>query len=142
MSEKITKEQYAAAVIEFIKLARQDTSGARVAAQVLLSAYNGDAFQLDVSSLCNLDSNNHKLAMTIIKGRYDTHCEPHDLIKNGSQIFGELWDQWIRLHVETRGLPICDACNGRGSVWVNPDDDNCSKTRPCTRCAGKGRVAC
>ncbi len=139
MSEKITKKEYAAAVIELIHLAQQGTGGGRMAAQVLLSAYNGDAFQLDVAGLGNLDRKNHDLAMTVIRGRYDTCCEPHDMVKDGSKIFGALWDRWIRLHVEERGKRECPDCNGRGKLFLNDDDDD-MRTKPCSRCAGKGRV--
>jgi len=37
----MTKQDYAAAIIKLVPLAQGDTGGSRVAAQVLLSAYNG-----------------------------------------------------------------------------------------------------
>jgi len=137
--EKITLEQYRTAVKAFICLAQQPTSGGRVAAQVILSAYNGAAFQLDVSSLCNLDRNNFETAMIVIRGRYDTGYEPHSLILDGSKILRQLWDQWSRLHVETRGLPECPNCDGRGTVYLSDDEDDI-RTKPCPRCEGKGKV--
>lgn len=140
MSDKITLEQYGAACKAIIQLAQQPTSGGRVAAQVILSAYNGGAFQLDVSSLCNLDRNNFETAMIVIRGRYDTGYEPHSMFVDGSKILRKLWDQWSRLHVETRGLPECPRCDGRGTLYLNPDDDNDIRTKPCPRCDGKGKV--
>jgi len=44
--DMISPEEYAKAVADGIELARQPTGGGRVMAQVLLSAYNGDSFQL------------------------------------------------------------------------------------------------
>ena len=110
-----------------------------MAAQVLLSAYNGEAFQLDVAGLGNMDRNNYELAMTVIRGRYDTGYEPHDMVKDGSKIFGDLWDIWKRLHVEERGKHLCPDCNGRGTLYLSQDDDD-MRTKPCPRCSGKGRV--
>jgi hypothetical protein len=42
-------------VVKFVDLVRQSTSGGRVAAQVLLSAYNGSDYQLDVAGMGSLD---------------------------------------------------------------------------------------
>lgn len=137
MLEKITKEEYAAAVISLIHLAQQGTSGGKVAAQVLLSAYNGEEFQLDVASLNNLDRNNYELAITVIRGRYEICCEPHSVVKEGSKIFGALWDRWRRLHVEERGKRECPDCGGRGKIFADDDDD---VGTPCPRCKGKRRV--
>lgn len=138
--EKVTKEQYADAVARFVALARQQTSGGRVAAQVLLSTYNGNDFQLDLADMGDLDRNNFELAMTIIRGRYETGREPHSLIINGSSVFGELWDSWVGLHITERGKVECPDCDGRGSLWLTPDDERDNRTKPCSRCAGNGRV--
>lgn len=59
--EKITPKEYAEAVVHCINLARQPTHGGCVAAQVLLSAYNGFSFQLDVFALGCLDPTNYKM---------------------------------------------------------------------------------
>ena len=32
--------------------------------------------------------------MTTIRGRYETGIEPHALVKDGSGVFGSLWEQW------------------------------------------------
>lgn len=140
MLDKISREEYTAAVIELIHLAQQPTGGGRVAAQVLLSAYSGEAFQLDVAGLGNLDSKNHRLAMIVIQGRYDTNTEPHSVVAGGDKVFRGLWDQWRRLHVEERGLPECRDCDGMGTLYQNPNDEDDIRTKPCPRCFGKGRV--
>jgi len=138
--ENVTKEQYADAVVKFVDLARQPTSGGRVAAQVLLSAYNGMEFQLDLASMGNLDRADFEIAMTIIRGRYETWTEPHTLVVNGSKVFQGLWDTWSHLHVQERGKTECPACDGRGALLLNPDDEHDERTRPCPRCAGKRRI--
>jgi hypothetical protein len=138
--EKVTKEQYADAVVKFVDLARQPTSGGRVAAQVLLSAYNGMEFQLDLASMGNLDRDNFEIAMTIIRGRYETWTEPHHLIANGDTIFCNLWDTWFALHVKERGKVECPTCDGRGQLLLNPEDENDERAKPCPRCAGNRRI--
>ena len=138
--EKVTKEQYADAVARFVTLARQHTSGGKVAAQVLLSTYNGSDFQLDLAGMGNLDRNNFELAMTIIRGRYETGREPHSLIVNGSSVFGELWESWFALHVTERGKADCPDCDGKGNLCLNPDQERDNRTEACPRCAGQGRV--
>lgn len=137
MLEKVSREEYAQAVVAAIHLARQCTSGARVAAQALLSAYNGQEFQLDVSDLGNLDRKNYEVVLTVIRGRCDTGYEPHSMVKNGSKIFGDLWDKWKRLHVEERGKRECPTCDGWGRVDRDEDGEG---GRECPRCAGSGRV--
>ena len=137
MAFRVSVEAYAAAVAKLVPLAQQDTGGSKVAAQVLLSAYNGYDYQVDIAGMCNLDEANHDAVMTVIQGRYDTGKEPHTLIENGGKIFEGLWHDWHRLHVEERGKKICPTCDGRGLVFKNDDDEDGT---PCTRCKGEGRV--
>lgn len=138
--ETVTKEVYAEAVVGLLELARQPTSGGRVAAQVLLSAYNGFDYQLDVSDMGSLDPKNFETAMTVIRGRYQTGVEPHNLVSNGSRIFEKLWELWLRLHVKESGKVESPGCDGKGELWLNPDDENDDRTETCPRCAGKGRL--
>lgn len=133
----MTKETYAKAVVRFVDLAQQGTGGGRVAAQVLLSAYNGFDFQLDVSDLSSLDRENFETAMLIIRGRYETGIEPHSLIPNGNKVFQGLRQKWIRLHVKERGKVECPRCRGIGRIFANEDDEEGGE---CQYCAGKGRV--
>ena len=133
----VTTEQYADAVAKLVNVARQGTGGGLVAAQVLLSAYNGFDYQLDISSLGNLDRDNFESAMVIIRGRYETGKEPHTLVANGDRIFGALWNQWFRLHVKERGKVDCPRCDGRGRTYANDNDEDGT---PCALCEGKGRV--
>ncbi len=137
MLKQVSQEEYTKAVIAAIQLAQQSTSGGRMAAQALLSAYNGEDFQLDIASLSVLDRNNFETIMTVIRGRYDTGTEPHYLVENGSQIFRDLWDHWERLHVVERGKRECPTCDGRGRVYKDDDDD---EGQECSHCKGKGHV--
>lgn len=100
---EITVLQYANAVSLLIKLARKDCSGSRACAQVLLSAYNGGEFQLDITDLCLLDETYYDQAMTVIRGRVELRIEPHELIVDGGLVFEELWNQWRGYHISQRG---------------------------------------
>lgn len=99
----ITPLQYAESVSALIKLARKDCSGSRVCAQVLLSAYNGGVFQLDITDLCLLDDDYYDHAMTVIRGRVELRTEPNELIVDGGLVFEELWNQWRGYHISQRG---------------------------------------
>ena len=140
MDGQISATEYADAVARFVMVAQQRTSGGAVAAQVLLSAYNGFDFQLDVAGMGSLDVANYQDALAIIRGRYETGREPHTLIPDGDRIFRGLWDRWFHLHVRERGKESCSDCDGRGVTFVNPlaEEDNRSST--CTRCRGKGWI--
>ena len=59
--EDVTYQQYQDAVIQLCELAQRDTSGSRAAAQVILSAYNGYRWQVDITELCYLFSNWHPI---------------------------------------------------------------------------------
>lgn len=80
----------------------QDGSGARAAAQVLLSAHNGYHYQIDLPDLCNLDNEYYLHALNVIHGRVKTMIEPHNLIDNGDDIFEELEKRWQYLNVRER----------------------------------------
>ena len=80
----------------------QDGSGARAAAQVLLSAFNSLSFHVEIVDLCNLDTKNFKYAVDIIKGRVVTKEEPQKMIEGGDEIFRKLWEKWSHLSVDKR----------------------------------------
>ncbi|ORJ61341.1 DUF7673 family protein [Geothermobacter hydrogeniphilus] len=101
---KISVEEYAGAVEKLVPIALQDTSGSRAAAQVLLSAYNGSEWQLDVTDLCVLDHEHYHAALAVIRGRVELLIEPHKLIHDGDSIFHRIWDLWEYLHVGNRAM--------------------------------------
>jgi hypothetical protein len=102
MDSRITIEQYTESVEKLVGLAQQHSSGARVAAQVLLSAYNGCEFPLDIADLSCLNDFYYRHAINIIRGRAECLYEPQRKIKNGSKIFVELCDDWHSLHISER----------------------------------------
>lgn len=134
----ITKQEYTDAIVKLVSLAQGDTGGSRVAAQVLLSAYNGADFQMDIVDLCNLDHVYYQTALAVIRGRVELREEPQNFVENGDEVFRDLWHRWERLHVSNRGLPDCFTCHGSGSVYVDPDDDENYARKQCPKCGGKG----
>lgn len=97
-----TVTDYANAIVELIKLADWHCGGSRAAAQVVLSLYNGDNWQLDLTDLCVLDDRYFAVCMVAITGRRKFGIEPHQLIKNGQAVFDRLQDEWKRYHVKNR----------------------------------------
>ena len=138
LNQVITTEQYFNSVSALIKVARMDTSASRAAAQVLLSAYNGQEWQLNVTDLCFLDPVNMHHAMMVIQGRVGLMREPQEGINNGDEIFSELWKQWQRFNIDNRHLRTCQECYGTGEVYANLDDENDYSTKTCPYCEGKG----
>lgn len=134
----MTPEIYAEAIYKLVNIAQGDTDGSCVAAQVLLSAYNGEAFQLNIVDLCNLDQEHYQAALLVIRGRKELGREPQSCLENGEIVIRNLWEQWKRYHVANRGKPTCNLCYGSGLIPEYPDDEcNFSQTT-CTQCEGKG----
>jgi hypothetical protein len=93
---------YTLAVSQLLNLAHKDVGGSRVAAQVLLSLYNGDEFHVDLTDLCLLDEHYYHAAMIAIRGRIEFRNEPHEMIGGGGKLFEQLWEDWKHLHVKNR----------------------------------------
>ncbi|WP_224981281.1 DUF7673 family protein [Geomonas agri] len=126
----VSRDVYAAAVNKLVERAQTSTYGGQAAAQVLLSCYNGYDFQANLTDLNNLDRSDFELAITVIRGRRDTCYEPHQVIDNGSEIFLQLREDWIHLHVAERGKVPCRTCDGEGKI----------DGKQCVRCEGSGQV--
>jgi uncharacterized protein YoaH (UPF0181 family) len=135
----ISKEEYQKAVELLTALAQTGTSGGRAAAQVVLSAYNGSDWQLDVTDLCVLDPESYLAALNVIRGRVELRIEPHRLIPDGDQVFSRIWDRWKRYNIENRWKQPCPSCWGRG-VHVDYDDEDREIRTPCKRCGGTGLI--
>lgn len=133
-------KEYEESVLLLTALAQTDTSGGRAAAQVVLSAYNGDEWQLDVTELSLLDGKYYLAAINVIRGRKELMIEPHNLIPNGRQIFHRIWNQWRRYHISNRWKQNCFSCNGRGKI-VDYDDNDREVITPCSKCGGDGLIA-
>ena len=136
----ISMEEYQRAVELLTALAQTDTSGGRAAAQVVLSAYNGSDWQLDITELCLLDPRYYQAALHVIRGRVERGIEPHKLLPDGDQVFSRIWDRWIRYHLEHRWKQTCPSCWGRG-VYIDYDDENREIRTSCRRCNGTGLIA-
>lgn len=102
LNPSISIEDYAEAVLILVKLAQTDSGGARVAAQVLLSLYNGNNWHVDLTDLCNLDCTNYRAALDAIRGRVEFSREPQRMIENGEAIFDQLEAGWQAYHVRNR----------------------------------------
>ncbi|WP_257276240.1 hypothetical protein [Endozoicomonas sp. SESOKO4] len=136
-----TMDDYANSVVELYKLAQHGSSSGCTAAQLLLSGYNGNNWQLDITDLCSLDRSNLKLALTYLECRARLWTEPHELLKNGNELFPELAKQWRKLHIDNRWKSQCRECYGSGEIYVYPDDENDDSTKTCPDCNGLGLVA-
>lgn len=89
-----TQATYTEAVKKLLPISQSDTGGSRIAALVLLSAYNSYTFQVPVAEMALLDTGNCEAAMEVIYGRAEFRIEPQELIDNGQQIFENLAEQW------------------------------------------------
>ncbi|MCI5462893.1 hypothetical protein [Escherichia coli] len=76
----VTPEEYRLAVNALVDVAITETSGGRAAAQVLLSAWNGYVWQLDIPDLCYLDYDLLEQALIVIQGRVMLMKEPQEVI--------------------------------------------------------------
>lgn len=72
-----------------VKLAAwSDTGGGRVAAKVILSAYSGTQYPLDIAELRGFDSEHFAHAMRVIRLRYIGY-EPHSFFVEGGELLTE-----------------------------------------------------
>jgi hypothetical protein len=91
------ESEYKDAILRLLKLAQGDSSAAEVAAQVLLSTYNSYNWRAPLAWFCHLDALNFDAAITVIKGRWSLHAEPHNVIQNGVTLFNDLKKRWPEL---------------------------------------------
>lgn len=133
---RLTINDYAMATRYLYAIAVQGTSASRCAAQLLLSAYNGSNWQLDVTDLCLFNFDQQQIALQFIECRITIPAEPHDLLDNGSHRFMELQQQWRRYHINNRWKSECNECYGRGQIFINEDDENDDSMETCIACNG------
>ena len=92
---RVTSQEYRAAVSALLELAFTDSGGSRFAAQVLLSLYDGDRWQVDLAGVCcGLDSGCLRYVLIALRGRAMLMEEPHTVVANGDQLFEQLADRW------------------------------------------------
>jgi len=134
--EKVTEKQYGEAVATLLKLAfAGGGSSTSAAAQLLLSAFNGNEWHVDITTLCSFDQEHYQAALTVIRGRSELYIEPHNVVEDGQRKFTKLWDKYYLLHVGNRNLSVCGRCDGDGKEW-----DEETVIGPCRQCGGAGRV--
>ena len=138
---RLTMNDYAKATEALYQCAIEDTGSSRAAAQLLLSAYNGYNWQLDVTDLCLLHGNLKQQALIFIECRLTLRKEPHRVLGSGHKKFSALANQWRRYHIRNRWKQECYECYGKGKVYLNPDDENDHRTKPCPDCDGQGLLA-
>lgn len=100
----------ARAVHALLQLANMDCGGSGAAAAVLLSAYNGHDYHLDITELCRLDQHYYEFAMRVIDLRCRLRIEPQLLIQNGDDVFQKLAADWPQLHAKYNSLPSLEEC--------------------------------
>ncbi|EOX8450575.1 hypothetical protein AIT88_002371 [Salmonella enterica subsp. houtenae] len=99
----VTQEEYSIAANALVGIALTETSGGRAAAQVLLSAWNGYVWQLDIPDLCYLDYDLMEQALIVIRGRVMLMKEPQEVIPEGNTVMKKIAAQWHNLNVERHG---------------------------------------
>lgn len=94
---------YAKGVAHLADMAlNQSGSGAKAAAEVLLSTYNSYNYHMPLVDLCNLDESGYQAAMTVIRCRAELMTEPHSVIDNGDAIFSRIENIWRPLQTQFR----------------------------------------
>lgn len=99
----ITLETYRQAITDLASIALTEASGGRAAAQVLLSAWNGYIWQLDITDLCYLNYDLLEQALIVIYGRVVLMTEPHEVIADGNAMMRNIAAKWSYLDVHRRG---------------------------------------
>ena len=78
-AERFGQEKLVASLQRLVELAAtSDTGGANVAAQVVLSLYNGSDYPMDLTELCRLDEDLFEDVMNVIRLRIESQTEPHE----------------------------------------------------------------
>lgn len=93
----ISENEYKDAILKLVKLAQGDSGASELAAHILLSLSNGNAYQVPLSSLMMLDALNFDAALSVIKGHRSCFCSPYGAIQNGDTIFNNLKKRWPTL---------------------------------------------
>lgn len=94
---RVSEAEYKDAILRLLKLAQSDSSAGEVAAQILLSTHNSYNWHAPLAWFCHLDALNFDAAITVIKGRWSLHAEPHNVIQNGGAAFEDLKKRWANL---------------------------------------------
>ena len=105
LSSQDLVRHYQQAIEYLLPVVLQDAEGARVAAQVLLSAYNGDDYQLNITDLGRFGVDEEAIMnaiLTVVYARARTGIAPQGLIDKGDARFYALGQHWHGLHAIVR----------------------------------------
>jgi len=97
----VTRDDYAKSVESLLRIAMDDTSGSKAAAQVLLSVYNGNRYPMNLMDLSLLDLKYLESAVIVMLGRALLSEEPHNVIENGRERFFALEKAWPNLRLQS-----------------------------------------
>ncbi|MEL0621756.1 hypothetical protein V6238_01505 [Marinomonas arenicola] len=95
----VTEREYEEAVETLVSLAQGGSGASELAAHILLSLSNGNAYQVPLSSFMMLDALNFDAALSVIKGHRSCFCSPNNAIQNGDAIFSNLKKRWPTLSI-------------------------------------------
>lgn len=102
----VTLPDYQQAVKTLLPVALTDTSGGRVAANLLLSLYDSDTYPFPIADLGVLDLVLLEHALIALRGRVVLAKEPHTVVVDGKAHFSRLVALWPQLVAGVRyGCP-------------------------------------
>lgn len=113
-------------------------SSAGAAAEVLLSCYREDHYQLNVLALGKFDPAHLQAAFTVMACRINMHILPQNLIRDGEKTFDQLRSMYPKLDLNKRWRADCHHCKGSGEIWTG--DDDTESYAKCTHCKGAGQL--
>lgn len=98
----VTLPDYQQAVKTLLHVALTDTSGGRVAANLLLSLYDDATYPFPIADLGVLDLDLLEHALIAIRGRVLLAEEPHTIVTDGKKLFEQLVQRWPQLQAQQR----------------------------------------
>ncbi|QFT53519.1 hypothetical protein [Microbulbifer sp. THAF38] len=84
-----------------LKVANGNSGASKVAALVLLSAWNSNDFSLPVAELSLLDGDNYQHALNVMNLRYHGR-EPQNVIADGDKKLNALYREWNHLEIQRK----------------------------------------
>lgn len=98
----VTLPDYQQAVKTLLHVALTDTSGGRVAANLLLSLYDDATYPFPIADLGVLDLDLLEHALIAIRGRVLLAEDPHTIVTDGKKLFEQLVQRWPQLQAQQR----------------------------------------
>lgn len=95
VQQTIMIDDYARAVGHLLYLAARRDEHSFAAATVLLSFVDDVHCSISPLDLIKCDEETFRCAIICLRGAYELKKQPHDLYKNGIEVFEQLRQQWI-----------------------------------------------